>query len=198
MLAGGFHHDRQFMIIDAATNRFITQREHPNMSLIETQLSNDALTVVIPKGGSFVVPFSYGDADGVRREVVVWKSTCTAIDMGDAVADGLSSYLGQAVRLVKMDPTFRRSLNPVFALAPTDYTDFADGMPLLLCSSASLTAASAQAKSDLTMLRFRPNIIVSNEVAWEEDTWAEVQIGDATLHLVKPCTRCQVWSLFHI
>jgi len=42
-------------------------------------------------------------------------------------------------------------------------------------------------------LRFRANVIVSGSLAFEEDTWAEIQIGDAQRWKgAKPCARCQL------
>lgn len=39
--------------------------------------------------------------------------------------------------------------------------------------------------------QFRPNIIIENTVAYAEDKWKWVRIGDEALfYSVKPCTRC--------
>jgi len=45
------------------------------------------------------------------------------------------------------------------------------------------------------MSRFRPNIVIENEVPWAEDSWKQLEIGGAVIDLVKPCTRCVMTTL---
>ena len=40
------------------------------------------------------------------------------------------------------------------------------------------------------MERFRANIVLEHDVAWAEDGWEAVKIGDILFRLVKPCARC--------
>ena len=40
------------------------------------------------------------------------------------------------------------------------------------------------------MQRFRPNLVVSGCDAHAEDDWRRLRIGDVTLRVVKPCSRC--------
>eukprot|EP00696_Hemimastix_kukwesjijk_P001166 gnl/Hemi2/1149_TR410_c0_g1_i2.p1 gnl/Hemi2/1149_TR410_c0_g1~~gnl/Hemi2/1149_TR410_c0_g1_i2.p1 ORF type:complete len:119 (+),score=33.06 gnl/Hemi2/1149_TR410_c0_g1_i2:392-748(+) len=42
------------------------------------------------------------------------------------------------------------------------------------------------------MSRFRPNIVVTNCRAWEEEEWDVVEIGGVRFHMLKKCTRCKV------
>ncbi len=45
------------------------------------------------------------------------------------------------------------------------------------------------------MNRFRPNIVVSDAVAYAEDGWGRLRIGDAMLAPVHPCGRCEVTTI---
>ena len=45
------------------------------------------------------------------------------------------------------------------------------------------------------MDRFRPNITVSGAVAWEEDCWRRIRIGDIVFRVAKPCARCFVTTV---
>lgn len=38
--------------------------------------------------------------------------------------------------------------------------------------------------------QFRPNFVVKGAVAYEEDSWGWVKIGDVLFKNVMPCTRC--------
>ncbi|PYH95386.1 MOSC domain protein [Aspergillus ellipticus CBS 707.79] len=72
---------------------------------------------------------------------------------------------------------------------------FADTAPYLLVSRTSVDDVSARLADDekMDVTKFRPNLVVSGaETAFEEDFWAEVQIGRvARLLLTANCIRCQ-------
>ncbi|KXS22002.1 hypothetical protein M427DRAFT_65122 [Gonapodya prolifera JEL478] len=82
---------------------------------------------------------------------------------------------------------------------------FADAYPYLLVSTGSMRDLNAhlaervtQGKGDLSSVRpinFRPNIVVENEVAFEEDTWMAVKIGGSTIHVLSRATRCMATTV---
>jgi uncharacterized protein YcbX len=45
---------------------------------------------------------------------------------------------------------------------------------------------------ELTMNRFRPNLVISGCDSFAEDTWREITIGNIGFRLPKPCSRCSV------
>ncbi|HJL95280.1 MAG TPA: MOSC domain-containing protein, partial [SAR324 cluster bacterium] len=49
---------------------------------------------------------------------------------------------------------------------------------------------NSRLKVSVTMKRFRPNLVVKNTIAYEEDSWKIIRIGDCELQVVKPCSRC--------
>ena len=40
------------------------------------------------------------------------------------------------------------------------------------------------------MRRFRPNLVVDGEVAYAEEGWKRIRIGEVEFELFKPCVRC--------
>ncbi len=75
---------------------------------------------------------------------------------------------------------------------------FADGYPYLLIGQASLDDLNQRLPIDsqsIEMLRFRPNIIVSGSLPYEEDSWHHFQIGDLNFYGVKPCARCVLTTI---
>jgi hypothetical protein len=62
----------------------------------------------------------------------------------------------------------------------------------LLIGEASLEDVNRRLETPVPMNRFRPNFVVSGSQPFEEDTWTNVQIGEATFRAVKPCARCIV------
>lgn len=191
----GPRYDRQWMVVDAA-NRFLTQREFPRMALVQTALAEDALILTAPDMPPLEVPLA--EHDGQIREVVVWKDTCQAIDVGEVAARWFTAALQAEVRLVRMRDSFDR-------LTSAEYTDvpgtvsFVDGYPLLFISEASLedlnTRLAARGKAPVIMDRFRPNVVVAGCEPYAEDTWKQISIGDIRFDVVKPCARCAIPSV---
>jgi len=74
-----------------------------------------------------------------------------------------------------------------------DQVSFADGFPLLVTVVESLDALNRALASPVTMARFRPNLVIAGAPgAFAEDGWQALRIGDVTLRVVKPCTRCVI------
>ena len=72
----------------------------------------------------------------------------------------------------------------------------AETMPLMVSSSASLDELNSRlAQREIAAVgieRFRPNIVLADTDAFEEDYVAQLSIGSSELRLVKPCVRCSV------
>lgn len=178
--------DRHWMVIDR-NNRFLSQRKYPVMCLIETRLDNATLTLNAPAMSPFQL-----DSDctlNETRQVTVWHDSVTAADCGDAAAQWLSTYLGVECRLVAMPAATQRLVDPQYA-HQQQHVGFADGFPSLIISQASLDDFNQKLASPISMARFRPNIVIGGCAPYAEDEWQSIKIGDLTLSLVKPCSRC--------
>lgn len=183
----GLAEDRRWMVVDA-DGRFLTGRQHGRLALLQAVPQAGGLSLRAPGESSGVfVPEPSPDAP--RRDVVVWRDAVQALVAG-AVADAwLSAFLGQPVRLVFMDAAARRPVDPDFAQVG-DEVGFADGFPFLLISQASLDGLNARLATAVSMLQFRPNLVVQGGVPHIEDGWRRIRIGDVAFDVVKPCTRC--------
>jgi uncharacterized protein len=78
---------------------------------------------------------------------------------------------------------------------PQHHTSFADGFPLLLISQGSLDDLNSRLDNPLPMSRFRPNLVVSGCPPYAEDGWLQICIGEMSLQLVKPCSRCRITTV---
>lgn len=184
----GFEWDRHWMVVNAQ-GRFLTQRTHPRLALIETTLADDALVLRAPGLPSLSVPRS---PEGSPREVRIWDDTCSALDQGEEAAAWLGSVLGEPVRLVRVPAVPGRRANPKYAGDVAAPVGFADGFPLLVCNSASLEELNRRMPQPLPMARFRPNLVLGGLPPFEEDRISEIRIGAVVLRLVKPCARCVI------
>lgn len=187
----GLEHDRRWMVVDAA-GMFLSQREHPKMATVWTEVSGGVLSLSAPDETSVDIPV---DAQGPALRVQVWNSVCDAIAVSAEADAWLSSYLGLACRLVHMPESSMRYSNPAYG-GERHAVGFADGYAYLIIGEASLADLNAKllakGHSALPMNRFRPNLVVSGAEPFAEDGWGEIGVGEAILRGAKPCGRCQV------
>ena len=172
---------------------FLSQRELPKMAQIETRLTGVSLRLRAPGMLQLDVPFeSEGDVIKVR----VWNDEVAAVTQGDIADAWFSQFLGLRCRLMRFDPEAKRISNQKYTGTLTAPYKFADAFALLVCSSASLSdlnsRLAAKGHAEITIERFRPNIVLDDVEAFEEDYVDRITIGDAKLQVVKPCVRCTV------
>lgn len=182
--------DRQWMVVDS-DGLFITQRELPQLAVIQPRFENHYLYISAPGMPEMTVPLER-EAGEIWR-VEVWRDTCNAWDEGDEIAIWLSDYLNVDARLVRMADGYVRQVDTTYAPEDTP-VGFADAFPLLIGSESSLNELNrhmtARGKALIPMGRFRPNLVVSGADAFAEDSWRTVRIGEVTIDVVKPCARC--------
>ncbi len=185
--AFGLQYDRRWMVVDRA-GRFITQRQQARMCLVQCAVDNDALTLSAPDMPALTV--ATGNSPHTCT-VDVWKDRCRAQDCGDEAAQWLSRFLAVDCRLVYFPDDEVRAVDPAYARAG-NRTAFSDGFPLLLITQASLDDLNGRLPTPVSMRRFRPNLVITGSTAFAEDSWRRLRIGDITLHVVKPCSRCVI------
>lgn len=197
LTADGVKNDRKFLLVNTETSAMLTQRGHPQLALlILSYRDDDTLIITAPSGASIAVPMNEQSADGERFSVQVWSDTVEvasfAGDDGQRFNSFFSDYLQEPVALTTNAPGFARVRNkPVGRFT----VGMADGYPLLICSEASLgdlnSKLGERQLEPVSMMRFRPNIVVSGVDAFGEDSWQDFGIGDE-LKLSKAdlCDRC--------
>lgn len=183
--------DRRWLVVDA-DGRFMTARERAELVGIRARPERGGLLLEATSMPALQVSVPGWDAP--RRSVTVWRDVVDAVDAGDGAASWLSSYLGSAARLVHMDASVHRAVDPVFG-SPGDEVSFADAYPLLAISQSALDMLNARLQRPLPMLRFRPNLVVGDSAPHAEDHWRRVRIGEVEFEAVKPCTRCVFTTL---
>jgi uncharacterized protein len=189
--AMGLHHDRRWMVVDPA-GRFLTQRDHPQMALIQPRLLKGELTLSRVGMPDHRVPPAGGDKRRVR--VVVWRDRLEAVHLGEHTDAWLSQAIGTPCKLVYIDDDVVRQCDLNYA-DEGERTGFADGFPLLLISQASLDDLNKRLDENLPMRRFRPNLVVSGCAPYAEDRWRRIVIGGIAMRVVKPCSRCVITTI---
>lgn len=187
----GLPHDRQWMVVDA-NGRFLSQRQHPTMALIQPRLLSGTLSLSAPGMPEIEVPQA---SESASLAVTVWDDTVQAHTTDPAVNQWLSAYLDTPVHLVHYGADSFRQIDPEYA-ATGQAVAFADGFPLLVTHEASLENLNAHLSAAVDMSRFRPNIVVRSALdAWSELGWQRLSHETGDIHLVKPCARCMMTGI---
>ena len=203
----GLDLDRAWMVVDA-NGDFVTQREQPRMALITPKLKTNELILRAP--GMLALHVNI-DAVEQPAQVTVWNDTVSAYDMGSVAAQWFTDYLSLTdaglptsnapkFRMVRFDPDHKRLSDLTWTQGVEAMTQFADGYPMLVLSTASLDALNVKLKAAglaaAGIERFRPNIVLAGVDAHDEDRLNELTIstdeGLVNLSLVKPCPRCPI------
>lgn len=198
----GFRYDRRFMLV-TPSGTFMTQRNHHDMALIDVNMEGDKLHVWHRNRPDNVLTLPLTPPPGESGKtmpVSIWDDENVAAMLVSAEADRwFSEALDKPCRLVFMPDSTRRPVDPVYA-RPDEQgrpsaVSFADGYPYLLIGQASLDDLNQRLPQPVEMLRFRPNIVVSGSLPYDEDAWQQFRIGDLTFYGVKPCARCVLTTI---
>lgn len=182
-LESGLAFDRIFMVTEL-DGTFITARQYPEMVRFTPALLADGLSLQAPDGSQAMIRFSDFAAQEAPTEV--WGNQFTARIAPDAINAWLSAFFPRPVQLRWVGPQPSRRVKR-FDDVPLG---FADGFPFLLINQASLQDLQQRCPASVRAEQFRANLIVSGAPAWDEDSWATVQIGGVIFDVPKPCSRC--------
>ncbi|MDR3695055.1 MOSC N-terminal beta barrel domain-containing protein [Mucilaginibacter sp.] len=193
----GFEHDRRWMLV-GENNRFISQREAPQMTQLLVAIDEDGLKITHKiNGESLILPFNtppLGGRGASRVVVTIWDDTCVAEFVGNDADDWFSQMLGFKCRLVYMPDDTKRIVDQKYA--PGDsITSFSDAYPFLIIGQASLDDLNNRLAVPLPMDRFRPNIVYTGGHPYEEDLMGRFTIGGISFRGVKLCARCPITTI---
>ena len=214
----GLTHDRAWMVVDSE-GEMVTQRELPRMALIQPELveANGRVSeLVLHAHGMATLHLAVAaEATASPCQVRVWNDEVPAFDMGPAVAQWLTDFLGSSLgllRLVRFDAKHQRLSSLQWTQGESAFNQFSDGFPVLVASTASLdelnTRMQAKGEAAVDMRRFRANVVLGDSDAphalgvmpHDEDrigtftihTQADAQRESAQLKPMKPCPRCPI------
>lgn len=189
----GLQHDRRWMLVDK-NGMFLTQREHPQMALLQVSIKDELLEVAhkIKKISKFQIPIS---SERVNSIVVsVWNDVVIAKHFSEDCDLWFSEALNMDCQLVFMDDASERSTDTKHTPEPKQVS-FADAFPFLIIGQESLNDLNRRLKEPLSMNRFRPNLVFSGGEPFTEDTWQDFMIGDLKFRAVKQCSRCVITTI---
>lgn len=181
----GFENDRRWMLVDA-DNQMITQREHRIMSQFYPQISGEKISITFQDQKH---EFSIDEHLENSIEVNVWDDKSEVIEVNASTSKWFSEHLGFECKLVKIIKNGDRK-HESSKLKETFNVSLADGYPYLMIGSQSLDFLNEKLTDKITVLRFRPNLVISTETPHEEDDFTTFKIGEVNFKNIKTCERC--------
>ncbi|KAF8243324.1 hypothetical protein K440DRAFT_562141 [Wilcoxina mikolae CBS 423.85] len=204
VVSTGLKHDREFTFAELHSDggwRFITQRKHPLLTQVQTSIVADKLVVSFPASwwgrNEFSVSLEHEEGEELLP-VTVWSDSPDAwklpIDL-----QRLRRFLGVKGELALFRVCERRE---VFRCAPRKetlgwqpVTGFADSFPISIMNISSVRDLNARIVDkipQLSVLRFRPNIILEGLPTFSEDAWKRFRIGHNEFFAACRTTRCKL------
>jgi uncharacterized protein YcbX len=184
----GFKYDRRWMLVDKKGD-FVTQRQHPQLALLQVALSESQLEVFSKGDPSQRIAFDLGLFSDQELQVSIWGDQVLARVVSVEVNRWFSDFLKMDLDLVVMPESSHRKMDPRYAVQG-ESVSFADGMPYVMIGQASLDELNQRLEVPISMDRFRPNLVFSGGEAYAEDQFKQLQIGEVEFQVVKPCARC--------
>lgn len=175
--AQGVAEDRRLFLVDA-DGAVVTLRRHPELTRVvpDLDLAGQTLTVALPDGvGATSTLTSTGEE---LRSRLFGKDRSGRLVAGP-VADALSDYAGEPVRLVLADRTG---------------VGWDEG-PVSLLGRASAGAVGTPADDPVPVTaRFRMLVELEGSGPFEEDSWIgrHLRLGQALVRVTHPLQRCVV------
>jgi uncharacterized protein len=173
----GVAEDRRLFLVDAE-DTVVTQRRYPHLTRVIPHLDLTAGTITIDLPGDGETLAELSTAGQPVRTTLFGKERSGRVVPGP-VADALSDYVGERLRLV---------------LAERIGVGCDEG-PVSLIGRASADAVSAPAeRGSPTTARFRMLVEFDGTVAYQEDAWVgqRLQVGSALLSVTHRLERCVV------
>ncbi|KAJ5888969.1 hypothetical protein N7495_009010 [Penicillium taxi] len=152
---------------------------------------------------SFRIPLYPEDESYPLTPVKIWKDKPLAYDYGRLLPPSLHTYLGfdpktSPLSLLRACPQHSRE---IFRNAPCKEkigfqpkTAFADAYPIHMLNLASHHDVASRCTSipNLSIRRFRANIVIQGPGAFEEDFWTKLLIGNVEVYAACRTVRCKL------
>ena len=198
----GFKYVREWMITDSYYQG-LTQREIEAIATITVSIAKDFLLLQSTKGNELKIDLNVKREKSVQ--VSVWDDICDAYDEGEDASywltDELGYWQGKTLRLVRFCSDRKRPVPTKYLQGREAESAFSDQFPYLITSWDSLKKLNEglreNGKQEVTMARFRPNIVVNDIVSIENQTSLDLISKDGSYEfgLRKPCKRCKITTI---
>lgn len=185
VLPSGLAYDRQWFLIDEE-QKIISQKQFPKLCSLKLLLTSKGIDVndLNHLQSSVLIPF-----EPIEKKfffVKIKNEFQEGITVSKEVNRFFSDYLNTPCKLL-----YHQRNTHFKAAAGT----FNHGHPFLLLSEASLTDLNDKLKTPVGMSSFRPNLVVGNCAAFEEDDLRSFHLGNIRFVNEMACIRCKMSNI---
>jgi len=195
----GLFGDREFMLVEAETGKFISQRQDPILTQFEIGQRDDGVVFLkyraLGKESEYYL-HTIEETDENTMDVAVHTWRGKGVDQGDGAAHWASEILGRDVKIVRRSENHPRFVNNNPDIGKVG---FADGYQLLVASQASVDRVNdwldEADEEPVSASQFRAGLLLGQGIeAFGEDTIGSLKLCVGGLELVlertKACDRC--------
>ncbi|XP_077587674.1 mitochondrial amidoxime-reducing component 1 [Stigmatopora nigra] len=190
-LKWGDMEDRHWMLV-TEDGHMVTGRQEPRLVLVSLTCEDGEACLNGPEMAELRFPIEQ-PANAIL-DCRVFGADIQGRDCGELASDWFVRYLRTETvyRLVRFEAHMRgrRPADLESLFAQKEEVAYPDCGPVMLLSEASVKDLSRKVDADLTVERFRPNVVIGDCEAFAEDSWEQVQIGNVRLRRVMSCGRC--------
>uniref|UniRef100_A0A8C0ZFJ6 Mitochondrial amidoxime reducing component 1 n=2 Tax=Cyanistes caeruleus TaxID=156563 RepID=A0A8C0ZFJ6_CYACU len=183
---------RRFWLVIREDGHMVTARQEPRLVLVSANCDDGHLVLEARDMERISVPVKLPEKNPVRN-CRVFGQDIQGRDCGDEVAQWITTFLNsEPCRLVHFESFMapRKSKDSIALFRNTDEVAYPDCSPVLIISEASMDDLNAKLEKKVKIQNFRPNILVTDCSAFEEDTWEDILIGDVEMKGTVCCGRC--------
>ena len=199
----GLEGDRRWGLVDPSGEKVTARDLHALLRLHAEQVDDE--TIRIHDGGESIlvdIPL------GLPPIPVSHARQGFAPPADQDVSEWISERVGRPLRLVWQEEPTQRRMSGAHGGLVGDTLSLADAGPVLLTSEASLAQLqewvdaraaeddpAAGAASPLSMVRFRPNVVIDGGEPFDEDGWGTLRIGEVRFRTAEVCDRCVMTTI---
>lgn len=188
----GFPFDRNFVIASPSADRIFTQRDLPELALIQPYFIDENTLGLLADGESTAtVP---NTENGDLLKISVWGNDYIGVDQGDEISHWLSRVIGTPCRLLKRTSD-GCSTEPLHQDTTRYDAAFVDCCPLSIVFEDELDVLNAKLGKPVPVSRFRPSIVIRQISEIPSACLDNISINELTLDYIRPIGRCVIINI---
>ncbi|CAJ0951773.1 unnamed protein product, partial [Mesorhabditis belari] len=187
--------DRLFLVTDS-TNNFFRARLKPQLVMVKAVIRDQMLHLQFKNLVCKVALTKVASRQQASTLTNVRGQIYEAFDCGKEAAQFFSQIMGEPSKLLM----HQRSI-----VVQKAKSTFSDEFPYMIATQSSLNELNQTLNEkdfcDVSNANMRPNIVVEQCQAWDEQKWEEIQFGESlytqnvAMNCVEPCFRCLMTTI---